>query len=464
MTMQTADHSSAILAHWIANFRLKDCKEEDVKQARLRILDLLISAAAGWRCNAAYNGIVKEVFFGLGGTPKSSVLFDTRKTSAATAAYLNATFGHGADLDDGHRIANGHPGVSLIPAVLALAESEERGFEEVCAAVLVGYEVYIRLSRALQPDLMHRGFHGTGVVGAVAASAACAKLLGLDEWQTHNALSFGAIQASGLFEVSESGQASKPINPANACRTGVESALLAREGADAPLAPFEGVKGMFHAFTDHPRPSEITDHLGEQLAIQSCYIKLSPACRHTHPSIDAGITLGKRNLIDPDKIDRIRIYTYPNAVYVTGSIAMPQDAAQAKFSMRYALAMALQHGRYSLKELEEAGREDPKTELLIQKMEIISDPAYEDKDKGIRGGRVELVFTDGRVDSCYVPVPRGELENPLQEGDITAKVDACCEGLLPPEQRAELFHAVMMDPPDLKRAMRLLCVEENGLQ
>lgn len=455
--MENRDLSSVVLASWISGFRLTSCSAREITDAKTRIFDLLISTAAGWKCNREYNLSVNSVFFSLGGVPESTVMFDGRKLPAPTAAYLNATYGHGADIDDGHRSANGHPGVALIPAVLALAEANHSSPEAILEGILVGYETYIRVSNAVQPRLLQRGFHGTGVIGAVAAAAACAKLLDLGPKQTHSAISLASVQASGLFEISESGQCAKPINPANACRTGIESALLARQGVAGPDAPFEGTKGLFKAFAGGADPEEITRGLGETLSIGTCYIKLSPACRHAHPSIDAGVELGRRRPIRPEEIRGIDIYTYPNAAFVTGKIAKPETEGEAKFSMRYALAMALQRGCYSFQELHEAGRLDGATCALIDKMVIHTDPAYENKAAHVRGGKVTIRFLDGTEETCYIPVPRGEQENPLRREDILRKTRSCCHGVLSESTQDALYDAVMTKPFDLAEIMELMC-------
>lgn len=454
--MENAKVSSRVLASWVAGFRLDLCSEQDLKDAKLRILDLLISSAAGWRCNMEYNQMVNAVAFPMGGVPESTVIFNGRKLPAPMAAYLNATYGHGADIDDGHRVANGHPGVSLIPAVLALAEANNCSSDAILESILVGYETYLRVSKAVQPALLHRGFHGTGVVGAVAAAAACAKVLGLDEDRTHNAISLASVQASGLFEISESGQSTKPINPANACRTGVESALLARQGVQAPENPFEGNKGFFKAFSGQANPEEIIRGLGGSLGIGSCYIKLSPACRHTHPSIDAGVELGRRRKIRSEEVEKIDLCTYPNAAFVTGKIANPVSEGEAKFSMRYALAKSLLKGRYSFEELREAGNGDPETADLISKMELTTDPSLEDKDANIRGGRVTVHFTDGTEETCFIRVPRGELENPLAPEDILRKMRSCCENVLSIPVQDDLYASVLGVNFDLKKVMDLI--------
>ncbi len=453
--MEIAAKSSVLLADWIAGFDADNCSVHDLNAVRLRILDYISSAAAGWTCNRTYNEAVDVLFCADGCDARSSVLFNGKKLPASAAAYVNATYGHGADMDDGHRQANGHPGVALIPAVLALAQAENSAPVDIFAAILVGYETYVRVSMAVQPGLLHRGFHGTGAVGAIAASAACAKLLRLDAEGIHNAISLGAVQASGLFEVSESGQSVKPINPANACRTGVESALLARAGVQAPENPFEGAKGFFHAFTDEAKPECLVRPENMPLAIHECYFKLSSACRHTHPSIDAGVALGRRTKIEPEKISQIDIYTYPNAAFVTGKIALPKNSAEAKFSMRYALAMALQRGHYSFQELEDARCISDQTRSLVGKMHVIPEEKYECAQQGIRGGRVVIHFADGSEDGFDVRVPRGDPENPLTQEELLDKMNTCCCGVFDKEQQKKIYTCIMKEPFDLSELMQL---------
>lgn len=434
-----------VLGDWTAAFDLNDTVKDYGNSVRFRILDYVISAIAGLKVNNDYNHMVERVMYGFGGNEQSSVLFCEKKVPAPAAAYMNASYGHGADLDDGHKTANGHPGVAVIPAVLALAESEDRSNQSVYEGILTGYEIYIRVSNAVQPSALQRGFHGTGVVGAVAASAACAKLLGLDADKTCQAISYGAVQASGLFEVSESGQMTKPVNPANACRTGVISALMAREGIHAPIHPFEGVKGFYKAFSGNPHVEEITSGLGGPLLIDTSYVKLYPACRHLHPVVDAGAALRKMDDVNLNQIKSIKITTYPNSILVTGNIRKPVSADEGKFSMTYALAKALQNGTYTLDDLEDCKNMSPETSALIDKMEIIPDQFYENKEDHIRGCHVALIMEDGRMIEVSRLLPKGDPETPLTEADLMGKMSSCCKGIYGRSEQSDIYKCIMQD-------------------
>lgn len=48
-------------------------------------------------------------------------------------------------MDDGHRYANEHPGVTTIPPAVALAEKADLTGRELIEAIVIGYEIFIRL-------------------------------------------------------------------------------------------------------------------------------------------------------------------------------------------------------------------------------------------------------------------------------------------------------------------------------
>ncbi|MEW6671979.1 MAG: MmgE/PrpD family protein [Thermodesulfobacteriota bacterium] len=437
-------YPTELLGRYVKELKYESLPAAVVAYAKLLVLDYLASAVAGYKVNKIFNQAVLDVVGGMGGRPESTVLFGGGRLPAANAAFLNAAFGHGADLDDGHRTAQGHPGVATIPAVLALAEATGKTGKDAIAAIVAGYEVYVRLSNAVMPSHFQRGFHGTGTVGAVAAGAAAAKTLNLSEEEVRRAISLAAVQASGLFEVSESGQMTKPINPGNAVRTGVISALLARAGCDAPTAPLEGAKGFIKAFTDTVDWDALTKELGKRHLLTTCYIKLYPGCRHLHGAIDCAVKHHKSGSIPSvDAVDRIRIYAYPAAIQVVGNILEPTSEDGAKFSMTYAAATALISGNYTLEDLSAARSMSAKVRATIRKIEIVGEPALENRAAGIRGTRMELVLKDGTVKTESVILPKGDPEVPLEDGDMREKLRSCATGVYGETVQEALYEKAM---------------------
>ena len=106
-----------------------------------------------------------------GGNEEATVWGSGLKVPVLAASQANAVQGHAIDMDDGHRFANGHPGVVTIPAGVAIAEKNDLTGRELIEAVVAGYEVLIRLGTAANPDLLLRGFHTTAAIGTFASAS-----------------------------------------------------------------------------------------------------------------------------------------------------------------------------------------------------------------------------------------------------------------------------------------------------
>jgi len=442
-------HYTEILSDFVFSLKYSDLPCETVENTKKFILDWYSACFAGMRVNAVFNSAVRAVMLS-GAQGGSAILCDgARRYSESDAAFMNAVYAHGADMDDGNRLAMGHIGAHVISAVLAVAENEGRkrktffSGEEVLIAIIAGYEVFNRVAASAQPGLVKRGFHSTGVAGGIACAAAVAKLLGLDREGIYNSLSLGALQSSGLIIIAESGQSAKPLNAANAARNGILSARMAqRNGIFAPRYPLESEKGWFHAMTDCVNAEQITDGLGTRYTVDESYLKPYPSCRHTHAPIQIALMLREEiraayGRLPLELIDDIRVFTYENAIRIAGVNSVPRCSEDTKFSIQYALAYALINGCFGLHAL----NMDALTEEaigVISKVRLISEPAMERANEGIRGARIEIVFSDGRMFSDTVLIPKGESTAPFSEADAMEKLRACSEGILTEEQISAL--------------------------
>ncbi len=423
-----------LLADYIHKLRFEDLPKDVVESAKLFLLDYLASAMAGYKINHVFNDALWSVFGPMGGKKESSVFFHKAKLPAPNAALLNAAYGHGADMDDGNRTAQGHPGVAVMPVALSLAEAHRLTGRDAILAMVVGYDIFVRLATAMNPSHLSRGFHTTGTVGTIAAGGAAAKALNLDLDKVRNSLSFAALQAAGLLEVAESGQMAKPLHPAKAAFNGILSARMAEAGAEGPREPLEGRKGFIKAFTDHFDLDILLKDLGKDFRISTCYVKLYPACRHTHAAIDAASSLRQGGIPSPALLEKIKVHVYPAAINLTGSIYEPKNEDEAKFSLAYTVATALTKGNFTLQDLDVTKSFDGETRALVSKIEIISDPLLENRAANIRGARVELVLKNGTTRQVEVKLPKGEPEVPVTFEDIEVKMASCADTVFPEER------------------------------
>lgn len=425
---------TTIIADDLYQMRLND---HDTEQIHTLIIDFFAAAYAGYKQNEAFNRVVESVVYPQGGVEESSVLFQPRKYPVRLAAFMNSLYGHGAELDDGNKKAAGHAGVHLIPSVFALAEKLGSSNEDVLVALATGYEAYIRISSAAQPGLVKRGFHSTGMAGTLACAAACARLYHLDAQGIEDAIALATTMSGGLLSYGDSRPAIKPLNPGKAAENGVFSAMLAAEGLQGPTEALEGQNGWFHAVTDEVDVECLKG--ADHLLLHDCYFKLYPSCRHTHCGIDAAVALHEK--VSAVEIEEVRVYIYPNAIKLAG-IRYPKDSDETKFSIPYTLACALLNGSYGISDMGVSEMAEEVTEL-IGKIRMIPDESMENRAKGIRGTRVEIVKKNGETIEETVLVPKGDPENPLTRDDIIAKLRVCAAGQADEETLNELVERIL---------------------
>ncbi|MDH4265911.1 MAG: MmgE/PrpD family protein, partial [Deltaproteobacteria bacterium] len=167
------------LANFIAHLNYQSLPGEVLQKAKHCLMDTLGAALAGSKMPEAL--IAKKLAEKLNPRKESTLFTGKGKVGVLEAAMANGIMSHVLELDDGNRYAQGHPGVAVIPAVLALAEKEKIKGKEVLPAIVAGYEVFGRVGAGGNPSHFNRGFHTTGTCGTFAAAAAAGRLLRLNE-------------------------------------------------------------------------------------------------------------------------------------------------------------------------------------------------------------------------------------------------------------------------------------------
>jgi 2-methylcitrate dehydratase PrpD len=182
------------LGAYLAEIRFSDLPPGVVKLAKERLLDLFSAGLAGYRLGL-YRPVLAAINVGAG---HSMVWGEGKLVPAGTAATINSFMAHCTYLEDGSRSTGGHPSSAVIPAILALAEERGISGEKVLLSIVVGYEIFIRIGKAIYPSTVTRGFQPTAILAALGAAGGCAKLLDLDADACAQALAIGANLGSGL--------------------------------------------------------------------------------------------------------------------------------------------------------------------------------------------------------------------------------------------------------------------------
>lgn len=412
------------------------------EKTRMHILDYYASCFAGYRVNGIFNTANKKIIMDMGGKEEASIMFSRAKVPVCNAAYMNAIYAHGADMDDGNSKSAGHIATHIMPAVFALAETVKCTWQDVLTAVNIGYDFFNNIAGSAQPILYQKGFHSTGVAGGIACAAACSKLLNLKEKEIYNAVSLAAVQSSGLILIDESGQMCKSVNPANAAKNGVICAKLAAMGIEAPRYPLESAKGWFNAFSCKENAVNMAEHAIQNFTIMEGYIKQYPTCRHTHSCIEAAsIMHDKLNLfnIGIKDIEKIYIYIYASAIKSAGGILHPQSSDEAKFSITYATAVALCKGNFKMDDIIFIA-ETKDIREAEKKITLIEDETTYNKEMSCRGCKMKIVLNNGKEYIESISYPKGEKERQLTWKEISEKLYQCSNGIIAYKEAAELSY------------------------
>src|SRR5882724_1481797 len=348
--------ATSAIAEFIAKSRWEDCPAEAVDAARRAILDCLGVMLAGSVEPAAR--IVTDIARSEGGAPLATVVGTPLRTGAVWAALANGTAAHALDFDDTNFAMMGHPSAPVLSAALAAGELAMADGRALVHAFLLGFEVETSMAAVMNPPHYEKGFHATGTLGTMGAAAAAARLLGLDATQIRTALAIAASQASGLKE--NFGTMTKPFHAGHAARSGVLSALLAREGFTASEQALEGPQGYFAVLGAGKREERALETLGSPWKIlkTGVAVKPYPSCACTHSIIDSALELRRIHAIAPEQVEHVTVGVGASVPRILIH-SNPRSGLEAKFSGEFSAAAALCEGRVGIATFRDDKTDDP---------------------------------------------------------------------------------------------------------
>lgn len=336
---------------------------------------------------------------------------------ARDAALVNGAVGNILEMDDFHRAAIVHPGPVVVPAALAQAQALGASSECFLDAVVRGMEAMIRVGASVGPA-HYRHFHTTATCGVFGAAAAAGSLLQLSLPQMADALGNAGTQAAGLWQCRLEDTMSKQLHNGRAAQSGVLAAQLAKHGLSGAHQILEGPLGFWAGLCPDARPDAVTASPLGRWQIHDCSFKPWPACRHTHPLIDAALVLRKQ--IDVNRIRSIRVGAYRDAVLMCNH-AHPNTPVETKFSLQHAAAVVLLRGEPVLDDFDLGAVRAPDVTALRQRVEIVEEPALTARYPEHFGASLSIALDDGSVWSEHRSDALGDTECPLSPEQLIAK-------------------------------------------
>jgi len=319
-----------------AQLRFEDLPAEAVELVRQCVLDTLGVAVAGAADPVAQR--VRALCLAEGGRPAATLLCQDARLSARQAALVNGTAAHALDYDDCNLTMPGHVSAAVLPAVLALAEARGATGRDLVTAFAAGYEAGCSIGAAIAPGHYDLGFHATGTNGALGAAAGAARLLGLAPEATAHALGIAAATAAGLKGLF--GTMCKPFHAGRAAENGVLAAELAAAGFLARTDALECRQGYAQTHSPDFDPARAQWRPARGWHLFDNLFKFHAACYGTHGAIECAQRMRALPGVAPAAI-RGLVLEVAIDDDKTCNIAQPASAAQARFSLRHVVAMAL---------------------------------------------------------------------------------------------------------------------------
>lgn len=447
----TATQQSGDLAYLdtLAGFFADLCYEalpaDVVERAGWVLADCLGAIAAGAQ-EAEMRALIERMVAENGDGP-AAILGSGKAAAPMIAAFLNGTSGTFLELDEGNQFARGHPGMHVVPAILAMAQQTKVTGRDLLTALVAGYEVGSRIGIASK---LRMSMHPHGTWGTVGAAVAVGKLMGYDAVQLREIVSVSTSLGltTSRKTMLEGGTVRNTFTGASN-QMGILAHHLIQAGFSGEADGLATVYGTVIA--EDYRPEEMVAELGSRWEITRNYFKRHACCRYTHGTLDALEKISE--VLDPDDIEKIEVRTYSMAAQLEDRA--PRNTLAGKFSVPFAVATTIVNGSSGVESFRMAKVADARIRRLAQRVTVSEDPALTAMMPAYRPARVAITLRSGETLEAGTDMNRGDAEDPYGPEDLTAKFHEMVAPLLGAE-RTEALLRQCLTVADLDNAGDLL--------
>jgi 2-methylcitrate dehydratase PrpD len=428
MTISDSSGLSLKLAQHATGMPFASLPQRTVHATKRALLDAVgvISAASGLAAEARP---FIDLATAAGGPATSRILGTAILCPPAAAAFANGALSHALDYEDAFDAAPVHPNASLIPALLALAQSRAPvSGRELVTAIAVGCDLACRMGVSLRQPLEHGGWYPPPILGAVGAVAGAARLLRLTPRQLLDAWSLLLLQNSCSGEIVHSPESTiRAVREAFPAQAAVNCVLLAEAGIQGFSAPLEGKAGFFRLFAGgNYCAADLLQGLGVDWRVDALSFKPWPSCRGTHAAIEAALVLRAQRPFDPEQVERIVIEGGSVQAMLAEPLAAkstPTTSIEAKFSLPFTVALALRRGAVTLDSFDADSLRDPELRALAARCLWRQRPDW--GRERATSGALEIHLRGGDRLRHEVPDALGCPARPLDDARLLAKFEDC---------------------------------------
>ncbi len=375
------DEFAGEYAAFVAGLRGETLPPAVADAVRANLLDTLACATAGRTAPGVAE--VLSLAQEWGGAPQALIWGTRTRVPAHHAAWVNGVMAHARDYDDTHDAAVLHAGVSVVPAALAAAELNPQATgADLLAGVAAGLELMCRLGVATTIGIIESGFIYSSLFGYFAATAAAARVAGLDASGIQNAMGIAFSQAGGTHQVTRDAALTKRMQPGLAAKTAVMAVQLAQRGIRGAQNIFDGIDGLFRIYLRNGYdPARLRNGLGTRWEFLELSYKPYPCCRFDHTAIDAALAIAGQPGFNPSAVTRIDVKVsgqcYQAVCTPPEMRRHPKTVVQAQFSIPFTVAAALIDREVGLRHFTAEGLQRPDILALAARVDCAVDEAIE---------------------------------------------------------------------------------------
>lgn len=405
------------IAEFALNQKISEIPSNVIGYGKLLLMDTFGVAMAN--VDLAHARAIRQVVTDMGSKPVCTLWGSRDKVQIADAVLYNAGLIHGSDYDDTHVGSIVHPSAAVVSTAVAVGEAVGASGQEIYEAIIVGWEIIVRLGLAVHGRFHDVGYHGTGIVAPFAAVCVAGKLLHVSKEVLVNALGICGSQAAGLQEFLRDGSWVKKLHPGWGAHSAIYALKLAEQGFTGPRQVFEGEFGLWKTHCGSVQGVKEFENLGRVWHTTEITFKLYPVCHMTHSFIDCIKKARDMEQICADEIERIECRIEERCYHI---VCEPEQAKKnpetdymMRFSLPYVTAVALVTGKVSPWEIDLKLAKDDTIQEIIKKVDCIADDSK--RNPGFFPGWVKVVMKDGAE---YVFDQRWEMGTPQNPVDMDA--------------------------------------------
>jgi len=427
-------HESEILADYVVKARYEDLPPEVVTHTKKVVMDSVACGLGGRKTREGE--LLVDIVEEMGGKPQATIMGDATRVSCEQAAQVNRVLTNMLDYDDDCLTPNvGHMSSLLVPVALAIGEYANASGKDIINALLLGYEVIIRLRRAVDPtrEAFLKSFEKIDFSGlAFGATVVAGKLLGLNNGQLADALGLtGYVRIKRVPDYSPNRERDgmapwMKVTGGDATIPSIHAAFLAKRGFPGDRTIFDQHRGYeVTVGSDRYDASKAVADLGKKYEMLNICFKFYSSCRLTSATLEAAAGIVAENGIRPEDIKEV-VVKAQRQVSRYMSMYEPKYMIQAQFCVPYLVTMVLLGEPTGPNWFTEKMLTDPRVREFQHRIKVKEDPEASKVGWGSMNVRwnstVEITTNESKVITKHVEFPRGEPENPFSPADHVNKL------------------------------------------